>query len=81
MLSGDNFKTAKQVAAELPIDEVYGEMLPADKAAFVKRSRKRVITLLSLVMGLMIVLPWLTQMLLLRLEVGQTSQLMFQILF
>lgn len=41
MHSGDNFKTAKQVAAELPIDEVYGEMLPADKAAFVKKEQEK----------------------------------------
>lgn len=41
MLSGDNFKTAKQVAAELSIDEVYGEMLPADKAAFVKKEQEK----------------------------------------
>lgn len=41
MLSGDNFKTAKQVAAELPIDEVYSEMLPADKAAFVKKEQEK----------------------------------------
>lgn len=41
MLSGDNFKTSKQVAAELPIDEVYGEMLPADKAAFVKKEQEK----------------------------------------
>lgn len=41
ILSGDNFKTAKQVAAELPIDEVYGEMLPADKAAFVKKEQEK----------------------------------------
>lgn len=41
MLPGDNFKTAKQVAAELPIDEVYGEMLPADKAAFVKKEQEK----------------------------------------
>lgn len=41
MLSGDNFKTAKQVAAELPIDEVYGEMLPADKATFVKKEQEK----------------------------------------
>lgn len=41
MLSGDNFKTVKQVAAELPIDEVYGEMLPADKAAFVKKEQEK----------------------------------------
>ncbi|WP_301049175.1 heavy metal translocating P-type ATPase [Lactobacillus intestinalis] len=39
MLSGDNQETAKQIAAELPIDEVHGQMLPADKAQFVKNER------------------------------------------
>lgn len=39
MLSGDNQETAKQIAAELPIDEVHGQMLPADKAQFVKNEQ------------------------------------------
>lgn len=39
MLSGDNQETAKQIAAELPIDEVHGQMLPADKAQFVKKEQ------------------------------------------
>lgn len=39
MLSGDNQETAKQIAAELPIDEVQGQMLPADKAQFVKNEQ------------------------------------------
>lgn len=40
MLSGDNQKTAEQVAAELPIDEVHGEELPADKADFIKKEQQ-----------------------------------------
>ena len=39
MLSGDNQETAKQIAAELPIDEVHGQMLPTDKAQFVKNEQ------------------------------------------
>lgn len=39
MLSGDNQETAKQIAAELPIDEVHGQMLPADKAQFIKNEQ------------------------------------------
>lgn len=39
MLSGDNQETAKQIAAELPIDEVNGQMLPTDKAQFVKNEQ------------------------------------------
>jgi Cu2+-exporting ATPase len=37
MLSGDSRATAERVAAELGIDEVIAEVLPADKAAVVKR--------------------------------------------
>ena len=39
MLLGDNQETAKQIAAELPIDEVHGQMLPADKAQFIKNEQ------------------------------------------
>lgn len=39
MLSGDNQETAKQIVAELPIDEVHGQMLPADKAQFIKNEQ------------------------------------------
>ena len=35
MLSGDNQETAKRIAVKLPIDEVHGQMLPQDKAAFI----------------------------------------------
>jgi Cu+-exporting ATPase len=37
LLSGDNRRTADAVAAEVGIDEVIAEVLPADKAAVVKR--------------------------------------------
>jgi Cu+-exporting ATPase len=37
MASGDGLTTARQVAAALGIDEVYGEVKPADKLALVKR--------------------------------------------
>jgi Cu+-exporting ATPase len=37
MASGDGLTTAKQVAAKLGIDEVHGEVKPADKLALVKR--------------------------------------------
>ncbi|RKX84208.1 MAG: heavy metal translocating P-type ATPase, partial [Spirochaetes bacterium] len=33
MLTGDNEKTAKNVAAEIGIDEYYAELLPVDKVA------------------------------------------------
>ncbi|MDQ4049629.1 MAG: HAD-IC family P-type ATPase, partial [Actinomycetota bacterium] len=37
LLTGDNRATAEAVAAEVRIDEVIAEVLPADKAAVVKR--------------------------------------------
>ncbi|MFR4953052.1 MAG: heavy metal translocating P-type ATPase [Lactobacillus paragasseri] len=40
MLSGDNQETAQQIAADLPIDEIHGQMLPADKAQFVKKEQE-----------------------------------------
>lgn len=39
MLSGDNQETAEQIAAELSIDEVRGQMLPENKAAFIKQEK------------------------------------------
>lgn len=46
MLTGDMKRVADQVAAELGIDEVHSELLPADKVAKVeellaKKARKR----------------------------------------
>ena len=35
MISGDNKRTAQKIAAELGIDEVYGEALPQDKARII----------------------------------------------
>ena len=40
MMTGDNEKTAKAVAKEIGIDEFYAEVLPEDKAAFVKKERE-----------------------------------------
>lgn len=41
MLSGDNQETAERIAAKLSIDEVHSQMLPQDKAAFVKKERAK----------------------------------------
>jgi Cu+-exporting ATPase len=40
MATGDGLTTAKAVAAKLGIDEVYGEVKPADKLALVERFQK-----------------------------------------
>src|SRR5206468_4317086 len=37
LLTGDNERTARAVAAEVGIDEVIAEVMPSDKAAVVKR--------------------------------------------
>jgi Cu+-exporting ATPase len=37
LLTGDNETTARAVAAEVGVDEVFAEVLPADKAAIVRR--------------------------------------------
>jgi Cu+-exporting ATPase len=37
LLTGDNERTARAVAAEVGIDDVIAEVLPADKAAVVRR--------------------------------------------
>ncbi|MCI1975009.1 MAG: heavy metal translocating P-type ATPase, partial [Limosilactobacillus sp.] len=36
MLTGDNQETANQIATALPLDDVHAQMLPQDKASFVK---------------------------------------------
>ena len=40
MMTGDNRRTAEAIAAELNIDEFHAEVLPDDKASFVKDQRK-----------------------------------------
>lgn len=40
MMTGDNKKTAQAVAAKLNLDEFYAEVLPEDKARFVREQRE-----------------------------------------
>ena len=39
MMTGDNRRTAEAVAAEVGVDEVYAEVLPEDKAAFIRSEK------------------------------------------
>ena len=39
MMTGDNRKTAESVAAEVGVDEVHAEVLPEDKAAFIRQEK------------------------------------------
>ena len=39
MMTGDNRKTAEAVAAEVGVDEVYAEVLPEDKANFIRAEK------------------------------------------
>ena len=41
MMTGDNRKTAEAVAAEVGVDAVYAEVLPEDKAAFIRQQREK----------------------------------------
>ena len=41
MMTGDNRKTAESVAAEVGVDEVYAEVLPEDKAAFIRSEKTK----------------------------------------
>ena len=39
-MTGDNRKTAEAVAAEVGVDEFYAEVLPEDKANFIRREKE-----------------------------------------
>ncbi len=41
MMTGDNRKTAEAVAAEVGVDAGYAEVLPEDKAAFIRQQREK----------------------------------------
>lgn len=41
MMTGDSEHTAKAIAAQIGIDEVYAEVLPSDKADFVEKEKKK----------------------------------------
>ena len=40
MMTGDNRRTAASVAEEVGVDEFYAEVLPEDKAAFIRREKE-----------------------------------------
>ncbi len=41
MMTGDNRRTAETVAAEVGVDAVYAEVLPEDKAAFIRQEKEK----------------------------------------
>ena len=41
MMTGDNRRTAESVAAEVGVDAVYAEVLPEDKAAFIRQEQEK----------------------------------------
>jgi len=41
MMTGDNRRTAESVAAEVGVDAVYAEVLPEDKAAFIRQEKEK----------------------------------------
>ncbi len=41
MMTGDNRRTAESVAAEVGVDAVYSEVLPEDKAAFIRMEKNK----------------------------------------
>ena len=41
MMTGDNYKTARTIAAKVGIDEFYAEVLPEDKAGYVEEMQRQ----------------------------------------
>ena len=41
MMTGDNRRTAESVAAQVGVDAVYSEVLPEDKAAFIRQEKEK----------------------------------------
>ena len=49
MMTGDNRRTAEAVAAEVGVDAVYAEVLPEDKAAFIRQEKEKGHTVIMVV--------------------------------
>lgn len=62
MISGDNKRTARKIADELGIDEVYGEALPQDKARIIRELQDKGLKVAMVGDGLMMPLHWLKLM-------------------
>lgn len=41
MMTGDNYKTAREIASKVGIDEFYAEVLPEDKAEYVEKMQRQ----------------------------------------
>ena len=54
MMTGDSKRNAQRVADELGIDEVHAEVLPEDKAAYVKQAKAEGYTVMMVGMVSMI---------------------------
>ncbi len=46
MMTGDSERTAKAIAKRVGVDEYYAEVLPEDKASFVRKKKQRDVKLL-----------------------------------
>ena len=53
MMTGDSKRNAQRVADELGIDEVHAEVLPEDKAAYVKQAKAEGYTVMMVGMASM----------------------------
>ena len=57
MMTGDNRRTAESVAAEVGVDAVYAEVLPEDKAAFIRQEKEKGHTVIMVGTASMILPP------------------------